>query len=42
LLSGFSADHVDAALAQTAQVWPPWLELLDTAAGAIRSAAVTR
>jgi hypothetical protein len=42
LLSGFSAERVDAALAQTAQVWPPWLELLDTAVGAIRSAAVTR
>jgi hypothetical protein len=42
LLSGISTEHVDVALAQTARVWPPWLELLDTAVEAIRSAAVTR
>jgi hypothetical protein len=42
LLSGTDAEHVDVALAQTSRVWPPWLELLDTAVVAIRSAAVTR
>jgi hypothetical protein len=42
LLSGISTEHVDVALGQTARVWPPWLELLDTAVEAIRSAAVTR
>jgi hypothetical protein len=42
LLSGCGAEQVGVALAQTARVWPPWLELLDTAVEAIRSAAVTR
>jgi Golgi phosphoprotein 3 (GPP34) len=42
LLSGLDAEHVDVALAQTVRVWPPWLDLVDTAAAAIRSAAVTR
>jgi hypothetical protein len=42
MLSGFDADRVDSALAQAARVWPPWLELLDAAAEAIRSAAVAR
>jgi hypothetical protein len=42
LLSGFDARRVEAALAQAARVWPPWLELLDTAAEVIRSAALTR
>jgi len=42
LLAGVSIEHTDVALAQTAQVWPPWLELLDPAVAAIRSAAVTR
>ena len=42
LLSGFSAEQVDVALAQTTRMRRPWRELLDTAVGAIRSAAVTR
>jgi Golgi phosphoprotein 3 GPP34 len=42
LLSGAGPQHIDVALAQTAGVWPPWLELLDTAVVAVRSAAVTR
>jgi hypothetical protein len=42
ILSGFDTEHIDVALAQAARVWPPWLNLLDTAVAAIRSAAVTR
>jgi len=42
ILSGFDTGQLDVALAQTARVWPPWLDLLDTAVEAIRSAAVTR
>lgn len=41
LLSGFDAGRVEVALAQAARVWPPWLELLDTAGESIRSAALT-
>jgi hypothetical protein len=42
LLSGLDAGHIEVALAQTARVWPPWLELLDSAAATIRTAAVAR